>query len=34
MACLSAQAKPKFNTSEITGPCQQLMICDLDGDGF
>ena len=34
MVCSSAQAKPKFNTSEIAGPCQQLMICDLDGDGF
>jgi hypothetical protein len=34
MACLSAQAKPKFNASEVAGPCQQLMICDLDGDGL
>ena len=34
MACSSAQAKPKFNTSEIAGPGQQLMICDLDGDGL
>jgi hypothetical protein len=31
---LSAQAKPKFNVSEVAGPCQQLMICDLDGDGL
>jgi hypothetical protein len=34
MACSSAQAKPKFNVSEVAGPCQQLMICDLDGDGL
>ena len=34
MACSSAQAKPKFNASEIVSPCQQLMICDLDGDGL
>jgi hypothetical protein len=34
MACPSAQAKPKFNVSEITSPCQQSMICDLDGDGL
>jgi hypothetical protein len=34
MACSSAQAKPKFNASEIVNPCQQLMICDLDGDGL
>ena len=34
MACSSVQAKPKFNTSEIASPCQQLMICDLDGDGL
>ena len=34
MACSSAQAKPKFNASEVTGPCQQLIICDLDGDGL
>ena len=34
MACSSAQAKPKFNASEVAGPCQQLMICDLDGDGL
>ena len=34
MACSSAQAKPKFVASEVAGPCQQLMICDLDGDGL
>jgi hypothetical protein len=34
MACSSAQAKLKFNASEVAGPCQQLMICDLDGDGL
>jgi hypothetical protein len=34
MVCLSAQAKPKFNTSEVAGPSSQLMICDLDGDGL
>jgi hypothetical protein len=34
MAYSSAQAKPKFNVSEVAGPCQQLMICDLDGDGL
>ena len=34
LACSSAQAKPKFNVSEIAGPYQQLMICDLDGDGL
>ena len=34
MAGLSAQAKPKFNASEIAGSGQQLMICDLDGDGL
>jgi hypothetical protein len=34
LACSSAQAKPKFNASEVAGPCQQLMICDLDGDGL
>jgi hypothetical protein len=34
MACLSAQARPKFNVSEVAASCQQLMICDLDGDGL
>ena len=34
MTCSSAQAKPKFNASEVAGPGQQLMICDLDGDGL
>jgi len=32
LACSLAQAKPKFNASEVAGPCQQLIICDLDGD--
>ena len=34
MACSAAQAKPKFNVSEVAGPCRQLLICDLDGDGL
>jgi hypothetical protein len=34
MACFTAQAKPKFNVSEVAGPCQRLLICDLDGDGL
>src|ERR1017187_3581404 len=34
MACPTAQAKPKFMVSEVAGPCQQLIICDLDGDGL
>ena len=34
MACSSAQAKPKFNASEIACSGQQLMVCDLDGDGL
>jgi hypothetical protein len=34
LACSLAQAKPKFNASEVAGPCQQLIICDLDGDGL
>ena len=34
LACSPAQAKPKFIASEVAGPCQQLMICDLDGDGL
>jgi hypothetical protein len=34
VAGLSAQAKPKFQVSEVAGPCQQLMIADLDGDGL
>jgi hypothetical protein len=33
LACTSAQAKPKFNPSEVAGPAQQLLLCDLDGDG-
>ena len=32
--CSLAQAKPKFNASEISGHGPQLMICDLDGDGL
>ena len=34
LACCSAQAKPKFNASEIAGKSSELMICDLDGDGL
>ena len=34
LACSPVQAKPKFIASEVAGPCQQLMICDLDGDGL
>jgi hypothetical protein len=34
LACTLAQAKPKFNASEVAGPSQQLLICDLDGDGL
>ena len=34
LACPSAQAKPKFNASEVAGPSSQLLICDLDGDGL
>jgi hypothetical protein len=34
LACPTAQARPKFNVSEIAGSCQQFMICDLDGDGL
>ncbi len=34
MACFPAQAKPKFIASDVAGPGQQLMICDLDGDGL
>ena len=34
MACLSVQAKPKFNASEVVGQGSDLMICDLDGDGL
>jgi len=30
----SADARPKFNASEIAGAGRQLMICDLDGDGL
>jgi hypothetical protein len=30
----TAQAKPKFNASEVAGTGQQLMTCDLDGDGL
>jgi hypothetical protein len=29
-----AQARPKFIANEIAGSGQQLMICDLDGDGL
>ena len=34
MACSPARARPTFNASEVASPCQQLMICDLDGDGL
>jgi hypothetical protein len=34
LACSSAQAKPKFNASEIAGRGSELLICDLDGDGL
>ena len=34
MACLSAQAKPNFKASQISGRSSALMICDLDGDGL
>jgi hypothetical protein len=34
MADLITLARPNFNASEVAGPCQQLMICDLDGDGL
>jgi len=34
LVCSPAQAKPKFIASEVTGPCQQWLICDLDGDGL
>lgn len=27
-------AGPKFTVSEVAGPCQQLILCDLDGDGL
>ena len=34
MAGLSAESKPRFSASEVAGPCQQLLVCDLDGDGL
>jgi hypothetical protein len=34
LVCSPAQAKPKFIASEVAGPCQQWLICDLDGDGL
>lgn len=34
LVCSSAQAKPKFNASEIAGRSSELMVCDLDGDGL
>jgi len=34
LACLSAQAAPKFNFSDIVAPGLDVMICDLDGDGL
>lgn len=33
-ACASAQAKPKFHASEVTGISGNLIQCDLDGDGL
>ncbi|HXC35212.1 MAG TPA: VCBS repeat-containing protein [Candidatus Acidoferrales bacterium] len=33
-ACSFAHAEPKFQVSEVTGPCQQLIVSDLDGDGL
>jgi len=34
LACFPVQAKPKFIASDVVGPGQQLITCDLDGDGF
>ena len=34
LAWSSAQAKPKFNASDIAGRSTDLLICDLDGDGL
>src|SRR5882724_4893957 len=34
MACLSAAARQKFNASAISLPGEEVMMCDLDGDGL
>ncbi|HEX3628348.1 MAG TPA: VCBS repeat-containing protein [Verrucomicrobiae bacterium] len=35
LACFVVHAEtPKFHISEVAAPCQQLIICDLDGDGL
>lgn len=34
VACMSASAKPKFNASAISLRGEELMRCDLDGDGL
>jgi len=34
MADLSATARQKFNASAISLPGEELMMCDLDGDGL
>ena len=34
LAGFRTQARPKFSASEVAGPCQQWMLCDLDGDGL
>ena len=34
VACAPAQAKPKFNASDVAGRSSERMICDLDGDGL
>ncbi|HSY20102.1 MAG TPA: VCBS repeat-containing protein [Candidatus Acidoferrales bacterium] len=34
MACLPAMAGQKFNASAISLPGEELMMCDLDGDGL
>ena len=34
LAGLTAQAIPKFDASAVAGTAQQLMACDLDGDGL
>jgi hypothetical protein len=34
LACSPAQAKPKFNASNVAGRSSDLLVCDLDGDGL
>jgi hypothetical protein len=34
LACSSAQAKLRFNASEIVGRSSEVLNCDLDGDGL